>query len=611
MSKFFLSILSILIFLTSSPLVFAQERVFNCQDRYVTLVNPVRGRDLWLDKSLKHLTDQYSLIKDRNLSATWLLQYDVFLDKALIGEINKFDSKQEKGLFLEVSQSLADDARVIYPVNTPWFSPNAVFLSGYSQGERVKLINTLFKKFKSEYGSYPKSIGAWWIDSFSLNYMVEKYGVRSALIVANQRTTDGYGVWGHWWGVSYYPSRSNILAPASNLENKQDVLVIQWAQRDLTRAYGEGPNASNYSLQANDYIKQGEDTSYFVGLAKSYLDCSNSVGQVTVGLETGIESIGYIDEYENQLESLSAMQDLKFLSMNDFYEAYRRVYPDFPKEITLLDDTSSWTLNTDKRTNKYLKDSVDYNQNIAFADFFVEDDKNFLDRKLPVQNDDRVLEYSPLVVLFLFLAAFLTFKRVKKLDVWFASLFFIIASFGPLLISYHKFGWLIFYGQVVSNLLFFQFLVILLSFLFFYIVNKKFDVKALFFIPLSFGCDFLLNLPRYIQLENKHYFGVSLDALRFLGISISKNEVSFVNRDLLSYQAESLLRFNFAKVWDNFFLAFIVYPLIHILLGIFLYIIYRKLNSGFRRIFLAILVILYLGWIVFILNLEPRAVKQF
>jgi hypothetical protein len=93
----------------------------------------------------------------------------------LTGTIKDFNEGQELGLFLEVSPKLATDARVIYPNQRPWSDPSVIFLSGYKQSERKRLIDKLFGAFKEKHGYYPKAVGAWWIDSYSLNYLKEEY----------------------------------------------------------------------------------------------------------------------------------------------------------------------------------------------------------------------------------------------------------------------------------------------------------------------------------------------------------------------------------------------------------------------------------------------------
>src|SRR3989338_3911786 len=53
-----------------------KEKSPQIKENFITIVNPVRSREYWVDKSKIHLTDQIKAIEERNLSATWLLQYD-------------------------------------------------------------------------------------------------------------------------------------------------------------------------------------------------------------------------------------------------------------------------------------------------------------------------------------------------------------------------------------------------------------------------------------------------------------------------------------------------------------------------------------------------------
>ena len=181
--KFILFLLAVFSFVFGGS-IFASD--FNCDNRYVTLINPIRGRNLWIDKSITPLQDQYQEINKYNFSASWLLQYDALTDDELIGFINNnFGDNQELGVFLEISPDLARAGRVIYPHGVAWYDPQAVFLSGYFPKDREKMIDVLFVKFEEKFGYFPKSVGAWWVDSYSLEYMKEKYDIQSVLIVAD------------------------------------------------------------------------------------------------------------------------------------------------------------------------------------------------------------------------------------------------------------------------------------------------------------------------------------------------------------------------------------------------------------------------------------------
>ena len=236
---------------------FRQNIIAN--EKFVTIVNPVRGRELWKDKSLMPIETQYGAIKKFNLSATWLIQDDVLTDKELISKIKNFDENQELGIFLEVSKNLALKSRIYFDEQRPWYDPGVIFLSAYDITDRKKIIDTMIKNFKNVFGYFPKSVGAWWIDSYSQQYLENKYNIKIFLICSDQKTTDKYGIWGQWWGYPYIPSPNNILVPGDSKS-----VVIQWAQRDLEKAYfGEGFKVSNFSLQANDYLSQKLNIKYF------------------------------------------------------------------------------------------------------------------------------------------------------------------------------------------------------------------------------------------------------------------------------------------------------------------------------------------------------------
>lgn len=379
-------------------------------EKYVTIVNPIRSRELWKDKSLKPLSDQYKIIEKRELKATWLLQDDVLEDREVMAEIKNFNKDQEVGVFLEISKDLALKSRIYFEEERPWHDPGVIFLSAYTRKERGKLIDKIMEDFKKEFGHWPESVGAWWIDSFSLNYMVQKYQIKSALIVTDQKTTDHYGVWGQWWGYPYFPNKDNILMPG-----KLPVLIIQWALRDPIKAYfGEGPKVSNFSLQANDYISQGLNINYFEKLANIYFDPRNKVGQITVGLETGIESVAYIKEFERQIEWIKEKQIMD-VSMSQFSEFYKKVYGGNPEAVYI----DKWKLTPKYRENNQLKERIDYKEGWVFKDFYEADKSDFLNRIYKEENLSRkklIEERDLLKIIFLGTGMVVGIKFLK--DKW-------------------------------------------------------------------------------------------------------------------------------------------------------------------------------------------------
>ena len=338
--KFLLTFFFILALLINPVNAFAKT------NSYVTVVNPVRGGDFWNLQNQKPedaLIGQAEILKSFNIPATYLVRYDAF-GNSNITVLLKNLSGDEKGIFLEITPTWTKDANVDYRRSDNWHDAGSAFLSGYETGERVKLIDSAFEKFKEVFGFYPNSVGAWWIDSYSLEYMQDKYGITGALIVADQYTTDNYQIWGQYFSTPYYPSKKHILHPAQTLDSKLPLVVMQWASRDPLNAYGNGVQESTFSVQANDYLDYHQlNTDYFSSLVDIYTKQTlNNFGQVTVGLENSYSWEKYGPEYKKQIEVLRQKQNsgqLTPVTMQDFSNWYKQTFPNLsPSHIIVADD---------------------------------------------------------------------------------------------------------------------------------------------------------------------------------------------------------------------------------------------------------------------------------
>jgi len=592
----------------------ARDLSFTCPNRFVTLVNPVRGRSFWLDQTLNPIKDQYSLIKAANFSATWLLQYEALIDPQLTEYLNTFDFKQEFGVFLEITLPLTNQVKVVYPHATAWASPKAIFLSGYTRSERRKLIDEIFEKYKENFGNYPKSVGAWWIDSYSIEYMVSSYKITSVMIVADQKTTDHYGVWGQWWGVAYYPSRLNVLVPALNSKDKVDVVVTQWAQRDFLQAMGEGYSVSNYSLQANDYLKQGKNISYFSDLVAQYSDCRNKISQVTVGLETGMESVSYINEYKKQLELFQGSKSFQVVTMSNFYNSFKKAYPGIVDGYFLGENDKVWFLTPQFRENKFLGDRITYPRNTTFADYFIKDTSAFLRRYV---QDLSMLKNKTYLPYWFFIFIGLLFIFLKKINWKYTLLFtvFIFFSYYHVFISFEKYGWRVLFGPQIQNLVLTQLILISLPLGLFYLVytsikKKPNLIRLLYFLPLTFAFDYLATLFKFSLLNGFYYFGIFWQKTCFLGVKISEKllSINLVKQNFDIGLASNFLCWSIDKLFTTPILWILIYPLTHLLIAYLLVKIYKRLTRGFRKAMVIILVVFLAVFIYILIEAEPRLV---
>ena len=78
-----------------------------------------------------------------------------------------------------------------------WVShANIAFSTGYTKEERERLVDVYMAKFKEIFGTYPKSIGSWFIDAHTLGYMYDKYKIVASCNCKDQVGTDGYTMGG-------------------------------------------------------------------------------------------------------------------------------------------------------------------------------------------------------------------------------------------------------------------------------------------------------------------------------------------------------------------------------------------------------------------------------
>lgn len=364
-------------------------------EKFATIVNPVRSRDLWIDPQIESLKKQIEEVRIRNLTATWLLQYDTLDDLEIVDVLKGAGNDQELGAFLEVSEKWATAAGVSYKVGEgDYYRPDKVFLSGYTPKDREKLIKTYFAKFQQVFGQPPKTVGAWYLDATSQT-LLAALGVKSALTVADQYDTDAASIWGKYFSMPYYPSRYNSLEPAMNQGNRIPIVNIQWAQRHPVLGYGKDIEDSRHSFQANDYINNGFDSSYFANLLDIYLNQQKTdFVQITIGLEAGQEGVIFLDEFAKQLEKIEELQrfgEAKVIKMSEFANWYESKYPGISPSHFLTKDANFWYMSPKFRVGFFKEDEnfslVDlrYYHNIPHRDLFYADENIYLDRKVPAQ----------------------------------------------------------------------------------------------------------------------------------------------------------------------------------------------------------------------------------
>jgi hypothetical protein len=333
-------------------ILFSSTPVFGATDAtYLTINNPVRGSESWqaAQTSLSLVEYQYHQATQSALPVTWLLRYDSLADPTHQTFFSSLDNPLHRlGAFIEITPNLALDAGVDYDKNSGIFSSHNVFLNGYRPEDRYKLIDTYMAKFQKTYGYTPRVVGAWYIDAQSLAYLRQKYSVIAVINCDEQYETDQYRLWGGHIGSSYIPSARHALQPSPSRNNRIDLVISRWAQRDLFNFYGRS-KASLFSLQINDYPQLGLDHSYFQSLVSLYQDhTGHDFSAIHIGLENDDVSPGNRLQIAENYRFLKAQIDqgrLRLVFIEDYSSDMLRFYPVVSPQYAYL--TSDPTSRTD------------------------------------------------------------------------------------------------------------------------------------------------------------------------------------------------------------------------------------------------------------------------
>lgn len=187
---------------------------------------------------LRPLKKQIKLLKKHDLPATFLFQYDALIRDDFIQEIRKSGDRFELGVWMEMNKPHVEAAGLNWTGRYVWdWHAHCSMTVGYTEEEREKLIDAIFAKFHSVFGSYPRVLGAWAIDAHSLRYVAEKYGMDAFCNCKDQWGTDGYNLWGGYYGQAYYPNVNNAFAPATQKENQISVPMFRMLGTDPVLQY--------------------------------------------------------------------------------------------------------------------------------------------------------------------------------------------------------------------------------------------------------------------------------------------------------------------------------------------------------------------------------------
>jgi len=214
--------------------------------RIINIINFIRQTDYRVADSdrllFETVQEQIKLVNKYHFPATFLFQYDALINPQYQELMKKeLQANCELGAWWEITQPHVEAAGITWRGEHSWVShANIAFTTGYTPREREQLVDVYMTKFKEIYGYYPKSVGSWFIDSYTLAYMYEKYGIVASCNCKDQIGTDGYTLWGGYWNQAYYPSRINAYMPAQTEEAQIPVPIFRMLGSDPIYQYDTG-----------------------------------------------------------------------------------------------------------------------------------------------------------------------------------------------------------------------------------------------------------------------------------------------------------------------------------------------------------------------------------
>lgn len=242
---------------------------------FIRLLEP-RDPNITEEVLYRTVVKQVAIMKQYHLPGTFLLQYDALMDKRyqqLLAGLPK--DAFEIGAWWEIPQPLVEKAGLKWRGRYPWdWRANIGFSTGYTPSEREKIIDVYMADFKNIFGYYPKSVGSWFIDAHSLNYMYEKYHIVASGNCKDQYGTDGYTLWGGYWNQAYYPSKINSYMPAQNAKNQIPVPIFRMLGSDPIRQYDMGLGTTRQGVITLEpvYTFGGGDANWVNWFFKSFTE---------------------------------------------------------------------------------------------------------------------------------------------------------------------------------------------------------------------------------------------------------------------------------------------------------------------------------------------------
>ncbi len=360
--------------------------------RIVNIINFIRllePRDPKITKDILYETvvKQIEIMKKYKLRGTFLLQYDALINSRYQTLLKNLDTSEfEIGAWWEIPQPMVEKAGLKWRGRYPWdWRANIGFSTGYSPEEREKLADVYMKEFRNIFGYYPKSVGSWFIDAHTLNYLYKKYKIVASCNCKDQYGTDGYTLWGGYWNQAYYPSKINAYMPAQNQTNQIPVPIFRMLGSDPIRQYDNGLGSKTQGVITLEpvYKDGGGDSAWVNWYFKEFVqEACMEYAYTQTGQENSFTWDAMSKGFEIQMPLITRLRDKKKLKLETLSESGKwfrsRFYITPPTSVTVNEDLEG----SDRKTVWF--NSRFYRLNLLWEDGYLRfRDIHLFNEKLP------------------------------------------------------------------------------------------------------------------------------------------------------------------------------------------------------------------------------------
>lgn len=353
-----------------------KERREKEHPKIVNIINFIRllePRDSAITEEVLYETvvNQIELMRRYKLGGTFLLQYDALLDPRYQKLLKSLPRDSfEIGAWWEIPQPMVEHAGLKWRGRYPWdWHADVGFSTGYMPAEREKLADVYMHDFKKIFGYYPKSVGSWFIDAHTLNYLYDTYKIVASCNCKDQAGTDGYTLWGGYWNQAYYPSRMNSYMPAQTGKNQLPVPIFRMLGSDPIRQYDNGLGAERQGVVTLEPVYKfgGGDAAWVNWYFKQFIEgASMEYAYVQAGQENSFTWEGMKKGFEIQLPLIARLRNEKKLTVETLAETgtwFRKNYKTTPAtSVTIKKDMQG----SDRKTVWF--DSRFYRMNFLWED---------------------------------------------------------------------------------------------------------------------------------------------------------------------------------------------------------------------------------------------------